>query len=216
MEHEMIKRLSQYKKILQKLKKMGFVRVFSDNLSDALGISSSLVRKDFAACSVTGRRRGGYQVDDLVERLNTLLGKNEEQHIIVVGCGKLGSALINHKGFASEQIRVAAGFDNNPQRLDPQAAIPVLPVEELPAFVQKHKIEVAALTVPEDATPDMVTSLQNTGIRGILNFAAVPIKSTPQCHVQNVNLALEIEKLFYLIMADRETPEAELAPQQGV
>ena len=121
MEYDLIKRLSQYKKILVKLKTMGFVKVFSDNLSDALGISASLVRKDFAACNLTGKRRGGYQVNELIEKLNILLGKNSEQRVIMVGCGKLGSALMNYRGFDTEQIKIVAGFDTNPQRQNPDA-----------------------------------------------------------------------------------------------
>lgn len=205
MESDIIKRLSQYKKILQKLKSMGFVKVFSDNLSDALGISASLVRKDFSACNITGRRRGGYVVSELIEKLNTILGKDEEQTIIIVGCGKLGSALINYKGFASEQIRVVAGFDTNPDCIDSNAPIPILPAEEMPAFIKKNKIQVAILAVPEEASMDTVEKLRTYGIRGILNFAPVPIRSTEECNVENVNLALEVEKLFYLIIASRET-----------
>jgi redox-sensing transcriptional repressor len=204
-ESDIIKRLSQYKKILQKLKSLGLVRVFSDNLSDALGISSSLVRKDFSACNITGKRRGGYLVDDLIERLNTLLGKDEEQQIIVIGCGKLGMALINHNGFASEQIRVAAGFDIDPARQNPDGITPIYAVEDLESYIKKHHIQVAVLTVPENATQDMVQQLQNFGVHGILNFAAVPVKSTEMCHVHNVNLALEVEKLFYLIIAANNT-----------
>jgi redox-sensing transcriptional repressor len=205
MENDIIKRLSQYKKILQKLKSLGLVRVFSDNLSDALGISSSLVRKDFAACSITGKRRGGYVVEDLIDRLNTLLGKDEEQQIIIVGCGKLGSALMNHKGFASEQIRVSAGFDISASRIDAKAAIPVYPLERLGSYIKEQAIQVAVLTVPEEATQEMVEKLREHGIRGILNFAAVPVKSTPECNIQNVNLALEVEKLFYMIIANRDS-----------
>ncbi len=204
MEHDIIKRLSQYKKILQKLQSLGLVRVFSDNLSDALGISSSLVRKDFATCNITGKRRGGYVVEELIERLNTLLGKDQEQKIIIVGCGKLGLALINHKGFANDQIRVAAGFDVDPARINSDAPVPILPVDQLAAFIKNHGIQVAVLTVPEDATLTMLETLRQCGIHGILNFAAVPVKSAPDCHVQNVSLALEVEKLFYLIVSTAE------------
>ena len=209
MESDIIKRLSQYKKILQKLKSLGLVRVFSDNLSDALGISSSLVRKDFAACNITGKRRGGYVVDELIERLNTLLGKDEEQKIIIVGCGKLGSALMNHKGFASDQIRVSAGFDISAQRVDPDASIPIYPLSQLESYIRDQGIQVAVLTVPEDATREMVETLTACGIRGILNFAAVPVKPADHCHIQNVNLVLEVEKLFYMIIAGRENENTE-------
>ncbi len=209
MEHDIIKRLSQYKKILQKLQSLGLVRVFSDNLSDALGISSSLVRKDFATCNITGKRRGGYVVEELIERLNTLLGKDQEQQIIIVGCGKLGLALMNHKGFANDQIRVAAGFDVDPARINSDAPVPILPVDKLAAFIRNQGIQVALLTVPEDATLTMLEHLRQCGIHGILNFAAVPVKSTPDCHVQNVSLALEVEKLFYLIVSTAENANSE-------
>lgn len=201
MEYDLIKRLSQYKKILLKLKTMGFVKVFSDNLSDALGISSSLVRKDFAACNLTGKRRGGYQVNELISKLNSLLGKDREQCVVIVGCGKLGSALLNYKGFETEQIRIVAGFDTNPARQNPEGSIPVLPADQMEAFVKKNRILVAILTVPEDVSLPMIERLQSYGIRGILNFAQVPLRSTETCNVENVNLALEVEKLFYFISA---------------
>ena len=203
MEYDLIKRLSQYKKILVKLKTMGFVKVFSDNLSDALGVSASLVRKDFSACNLTGKRRGGYQVNELIEKLNVLLGKNTEQRVIVVGCGKLGSALINYKGFETEQIRIVAGFDTNPQRQNPEAAIPVFPLDRMESFIREQQIQVAILTVPEAASLQTMERLESYGIHGILNFAQVPMRSSENCNVENVNLALEVEKLFYFVNAQQ-------------
>ncbi len=203
MEYDLIKRLSQYKKILAKLKTMGFVKVFSDNLSDALGISASLVRKDFAACNLTGKRRGGYQVNDLIEKLNILLGKNSEQRVIVVGCGKLGSALMNYRGFDTEQIKIVAGFDTNPQRQHPDGAIPVFPVDQLEAYIREKRIQIAILAVPEEASLQTMERLESYGIRGILNFAQVPMRSSENCNVENVNLALEVEKLFYFVNAQQ-------------
>jgi len=203
MEYDLIKRLSQYKKILVKLKTMGFVKVFSDNLSDALGISASLVRKDFSACNLTGKRRGGYQVNELIEKLNILLGKNSEQRVIVVGCGKLGSALINYRGFETEQIRIVAGFDSNPQRQNAEGTIPIFPADHLEAFIREQHIQVAILAVPEEASLQTMERLQAFGIRGILNFAQVPMRSSENCNVENVNLALEVEKLFYFVTAQQ-------------
>jgi redox-sensing transcriptional repressor len=203
MEYDLIKRLSQYKKILVRLKTMGFVKVFSDNLSDALGISASLVRKDFSACNLTGKRRGGYQVNELIEKLNMLLGKNSEQRVIMVGCGKLGSALMNYKGFETEQIKIVAGFDTNPQRQNPDGAIPVFPADQMEAFIREQRIQVAILAVPEEASLQTLDRLQGFGIRGILNFAQVPMRSSETCNVENVNLALEVEKLFYFVNAQQ-------------
>ena len=95
---EVIRRLSRYRNVMRKMKGLGLVKVFSDNLADAVGVSSSLVRKDFSMFNLTGNKRGGYRIDDLVAKLNVLLGKDKKQKIVIIGCGKLGQALMNHNG----------------------------------------------------------------------------------------------------------------------
>src|SRR5210317_866526 len=96
---EVINRLLKYRQVMQKMKSLGFVRVFSDNLADAVGVSPSLVRKDFSMFELTGQKRGGYQIDSLLKGLNVILGKDKKQKIIIVGCGKMGRALMNYNGF---------------------------------------------------------------------------------------------------------------------
>jgi redox-sensing transcriptional repressor len=63
MNKELILRLSKYKRLLHKLKALGFERVFSNNLGDAIGVAPALVRKDFSMLRLPGNRRGGYQID---------------------------------------------------------------------------------------------------------------------------------------------------------
>ena len=136
MNKEIIQRLARYKNILLRLKSLGFVKVFSDNLGDAAGISPALVRKDFSIANLTvGNKRGGYKIDLLIQNLNHVLGMNTSQRIVIIGCGKVGTALINYPGFAREDIRVVAGFDSNALRLNPEAPIPILSVEELGDFI---------------------------------------------------------------------------------
>ncbi len=195
----MVERLSGYRSVLCKLKNLGFVRVFSDNLADALGISASQVRKDFSQFELKGNKRAGYQVDDLIERLNEILGKNEVQRIVIVGCGKIGTALMNYNRFSNQGIRVVAGFDTDPTVIDPAARIPILDSAELGAFVNDQHIRIAIMTVPEPAAPQTHEQLVAAGIEGILNFTPMQLRSTEQCLIQNVNIEREIENLFYFV-----------------
>ncbi len=94
MTREAMERLSRYRGVLLRLQGLGFVKVFSDNLADALGVSASQVRKDFAAFDMQGVRRGGYQVADLLERLSKLLGMADSLPVVVIGCGNIGTALL--------------------------------------------------------------------------------------------------------------------------
>ena len=200
-QKEMIQRLVRYKNILLKFKSMGLSRVFSDNLGDAAGVSSSLVRKDFSLAHLAvGNKRGGYPIEILLQRLDAILGTNILQRIIIVGCGKIGTALLNYKGFANENVQVVAGFDNNPSRINPAATpIPILPVSQLSAFVKEQEVQVAVLAVPENAAAGILDQLAAAGVQGVLNFSPVQLKAGTSLFVQNINIAFEIENLFYYV-----------------
>ena len=200
-QKEMIQRLVRYKNILLKFKSLGLSRVFSDNLGDAAGISASLVRKDFSLAKLAvGNKRGGYPIDTLLQALDAILGTHILQRIIIVGCGKIGTALLNYKGFANENVQVVAGFDNNPSRINPAATpIPILPVSQLAAFIKEQDIQVAVLAVPENAAAGILDQLAGAGVQGVLNFSPVQLKAGSALFVQNINIAFEIENLFYYV-----------------
>jgi len=214
-QKEMIQRLVRYKNVLQKFKSLGLSRVFSDNLGDAAGVSASLVRKDFSLAKLTvGNKRGGYPIDTLLQCLDSILGTHALQRIIIVGCGKIGTALMNYRGFSSESIQIVAGFDSNPGIVNPAAPIPIHSVSQLPAFVQEHGIEVAILAVPEHAAAAVLDQLAAAGIHGVLNFSPARLKPATSLFVQNINIAFEIENLFYYIRFNQRQQEsaADAAP----
>ena len=201
-------RLARYLRVLHKLRSLGFVKVFSNNLGDAIGVTPAVVRKDFSTIQIQGNKRGGYAIDHLIDELSKILGKGREQKVVVVGCGKIGTALIQYGEFETEGIRVVAGFDSDPARLDPEAEIPVMDVSRLPDFVVENQIRVGVLSVPDSAAAGVFDAMMQAGIRGFLNFTTVELKCAgkcpdnqceTECVVQNVNIGLEIENLFYLV-----------------
>ncbi len=101
-----ILRLLNYKNLLKHLQSLGFKKVFSDNISDTLEISSSLVRKDFGNFGITGNRKGGYDIDSILHKIDEILGKDEIQKVIIVGVGRIGEALMNYQGSLREVFRL--------------------------------------------------------------------------------------------------------------
>lgn len=195
---ETVTRFIKYNRILSQLKNLGMARVFSNNLGDALGVPPALVRKDFSRFNLTGNKRGGYEIDDLIEQLDELLGGKGIENMIVVGCGNIGKALIHHGDFHKDGGKIVAGFDLYPQN-EKYFNIPIYKNEIMPTFVKEHKIKVAILSVPEESASTMFEKLINIGIQGILNFSPVELKSTEKCIVNNMNIGLEIKKLTYLV-----------------
>ena len=205
---EVIRRLSRYRDVMRKMKALGLVKVFSDNLADAVGVSPSLVRKDFSMFNLTGNKRGGYQLVELIEGLNVILGKDKKQKLIIVGCGKMGGALMSYNGFPRVGIRVVAGFDSDKQLLDPNAPIPILHVSKMKEYIVENDIKVAVLTVPEPSAQSILDSLMKANIRGVVNFAPIPLKGSETCIIHNINIEQEIENLFYQIrFSEREASD---------
>lgn len=204
----LILRLARYLRVLQQLKSLGFVKVFSNNLGDAIGVTPAVVRKDLSTIQIPGNKRGGYHIDTLISELSRVLGKQDRHDVIVVGCGRIGGALLEYEAFEKEGIRVVAGFDVDRNKIDRDRTVPILPLAELESFVHEHGIEVAILAVPDDAATEVFDRMIRAGVRGYLNFTSVELKCAGkcdtdecpmQCTVQHINIGLEIENLFYLV-----------------
>ncbi|MFO7536289.1 MAG: redox-sensing transcriptional repressor Rex [Kiritimatiellia bacterium] len=204
---EVVNRLARYKNALDKLRSLGLTRVFSDNLADVLGVSAALVRKDFSVFGLSGNKRGGYKVEELISEIGHILGRDEPQKVIIVGCGKIGTALMNYNGFSHLRVNIVAGFDVNPAKFDAHAHIPIHNISQLPAVAKAEEVHFAILTVPEAVASGVVDVLLSLDIRGILNFTPMPLKDTGDCVIHNINIALELENLFYLARLSRNAKE---------
>lgn len=195
-----IVRISRYKNALNRLKSLGFVKVFSSNLADATGTSSAQVRKDFSLFGITGNKRGGYNIDDLIEQMNAIFGKHKVHRVIVVGVGNIGKALLRYKGFEKEAIQVVAAFDIDSSKLDAQAPVPVYPLEKMAGFIAENEVKLGVICVPDVAAQQVFEIMRNAGIKGVLNFAPINL-SSEQVVVNNINLEMELENLIYYVIA---------------
>ena len=199
-------RLSRYKNALNRLRTLNFVRVFSDNLADAAGVTAAQVRKDFSLFGITGNRRGGYKVDELADQLNRILGKNHLHEFVLIGVGNIGRALLHYPGFERSGINIAAGFEIDPGKYNSEGKPPVLPLEQLAEVIKTRDIKLAIIAVPDYAAQQVLELLVSAGIRGVLNFAPICLKAPVGCVVNNINLETELENLIYFVnVTDQQT-----------
>lgn len=220
MNKQQILRLTKYKRVLYKLKTMGFEKIFSNNLGDPIGVSSALVRKDFSMMNIPGNKRGGYDIDSLIDHLDRILGKDSNQQAILIGCGKIGTALLEYDGFKKAGIRIVAGFDKNPESIQHDSETPIMPVENVEAYITENKIKVAVLATPDSEAVQLFKRLKEIGIKGFLNFAPVELKCSSicveghcpdPCIINNINIGLELEHIFYQINLNEQGREIDAA-----
>jgi redox-sensing transcriptional repressor len=194
-----INRLLSYKHLLLRFKSLGLVKVFSDNIADPMGVSASLVRKDFGIFGISGNQKGGYVIDEVLEKINNILGSKEIQKVIVVGVGRIGEALMSYKGFHKDGIKIVAGFDIDVKKINNGGTIPIRPIEELPEYVKTNRIKVAIMAVPDPAAQQTLEILKTSDIEGILNFTPVKFKSTDRITINNFNIENELINLIYFV-----------------
>lgn len=194
-----IMRLSRYRNVLYRLKEMGFARIISTNLADAADVTPLQVRKDFSLFKITGNKKGGYKVDEIIEKLDKILGKNVVQNVIIVGAGKIGKALIEYKGFEKEGLKICAAFDIDSEKYNFDSDIQILPLEKLRDFVRANNIKIAIIAVPDTSGQQVLDLVVSSGIKGVLNFAPIRLRKNGDLVINNVNIVLELEKLIYFV-----------------
>jgi len=195
-----IYRLSVYLRCLARLKENNLETVSSEALAKVAGVKPTQLRKDLAHLGQFGTRGLGYDVAELSQRISHELGTTRLQPVVLVGVGHLGLALMSYRGFEKEGFEIAAAFDVEPtRRREKDISQPILPMEELPAFVQKRGIKMAIVAVPAAVAQEVTNLLVKCGIMGILNFAPIVLAVPEEVMVNNVNVAIELENLSYFI-----------------
>jgi len=195
-----IRRLLLYRLCLVKFKEMGFKKVYSYNLGHEAGVSAEQIRKDFSQFGIKGNKKGGYELDHLLERLNHIFKKNEAQKVIIVGMGNMGRALSHYEcGFTERKQYIVAGFEVDPVKIRKTYNIPVFQMSYLPDFIKENDIKIAILAVPSISAQEVCSKLVNAGIKGIMNFAPVILQVPEDVTVNNVNLCDELECIMYMV-----------------
>jgi len=211
MSKSTIIRLARYKNALNRFHALGFVKIFSDNIADAVGGTSTQVRKDFSMFGISGNKRGGYRVDELLDKLNSIFGKDKKQKVIVIGTGNIGTALINYKGYESENIQIIAAFDIDIAKCRETGPVPIYPIDRLKDYIKENDIKLAVLAVPDIAAQHVADIMISAGIKGILNFAPIRLRADGDIVINNVNLALELEKIIYFVKVADKTGDMDNA-----
>jgi len=149
---------------------------------------------------VFGKRGVGYNVKDLLENLNDILGLNRGWKIVLVGVGNLGSALIRHQGFAVRNLFIVAALDKNPNKIGKRIGpLVIQDVERMAEVIEKLEIKMGIVTVPASQAQRVVDKLVDSGIKGILNFAPRALMIPEGVIIRNVDLAGEFAGLTFFL-----------------
>jgi redox-sensing transcriptional repressor len=207
-----IRRLSLYLRFLEEFEGQGIGTVSSGALASRGGTTSAQVRKDLSFFGSFGKRGLGYPVPELADRLRQILGLKRRYRVALIGAGKIGSALVQYRGFKQRGFDIVAIFDSDPGKVGRQwNGLTVLDIESLEQEVSRQPIDMAVLVTPGDAAQAVADRIVALGVKAILNFAPVQLNVPDDVVVKTVNLALDLETLSYAL-ANRD---GERSPQKA-
>jgi redox-sensing transcriptional repressor len=194
-----LKRIFLYRACLARLKMMGVEKIFSYTLANETGVTSDQVRKDFSEFGIRGNKRGGYEIRDLLEKMENIFHRNKDHNIVLIGMGNLGLALSKYSKFVQRNMNIVATFDIDPFKQKIRSDIPVYSMSRLKEIIDRFRVKVAILAVPEISAQEVSDELVRAGVKGIVNFAPVRLKVPPEVVINNVNLCDELESVIYYV-----------------
>ncbi len=198
---ETIRRLPIYLRGLLFSAEQGQESISSRNLADFLGINSWQIRKDFSYFGDFGTPGVGYDIKKLIKQINKILKLRVVRRAALVGVGNLGLAILAYPGFRIYGFDIAAAFDINPKKIGRK--IENITIEDVSNLrtLKKRQINLAIITVPQDAAQQTADALVKAGVKGILNFSPHHITVPGKVKVITIDIAMDLARLPYYMPA---------------
>lgn len=195
-----VRRLSHYLRSLEGFESEGGGTVSSEELAARGQTTAAQVRKDLSHFGSFGKRGLGYQVEELRERLQSILGTDRSWRVALVGAGRIGLALFEYPAFRTRGYECVAIIDANPDKIGKSwGDLPIRGPDDLEAALEEFDVELVILAVPAEAAQEMAARAVEAGVKGILNFAPIRLNVPPRVPVEDVNLIMELEALSFAI-----------------
>jgi len=195
-----VRRLSLYLRFLEDFGEQGAETVSSEALAARGGTTSAQVRKDLSFFGSFGKRGLGYRVRELTAELREILGLERRYRLVVVGAGKIGSALVQFGGFRKRGFDVVGICDRDPAKIGTRwNGLTIRDAANLTEDLRELQADVVVLATPAEAAQGVADRVVAGGVRAILNFAPVSLSVPEDVAVKTVNLAMELEALSYAL-----------------
>lgn len=197
-----IERLTKYLRCLENMSPDDYIS--SEEMAEKMGLTAAQIRKDLSNFISEfgegfGVRGKGYQVRILYSGIEKILGVHKTNNIIIVGAGRLGSALLSEPEFTKESFNVIGIFDSAEHKVGREmSGLKIRSITELDYFLEtKDRVDIAILTVPKTAAQEMADKLTAAGVKSLLNFAPIKIKVPENVVVANIDLYAKLQELNY-------------------
>ncbi|MDR2816543.1 MAG: redox-sensing transcriptional repressor Rex [Proteiniphilum sp.] len=192
-----LRRLPWYLSYVKLLKSHGESFVSSTQIAKKIDVSASQIAKDLSYVDISGKTRVGYDINDLINVLESFLGFTNTHTAVVFGVGSLGAALLSDSGLEQFGLKIIAGYDVKPSVVNHK--LHDIPVYHSGEFVERNKemkAEIGVLTVPPGAAQEVSDYMIRGGVKAIWNFTPFRIRVPEGVVLQNTSLYAHLAVMF--------------------
>jgi len=194
---ETIKRMPEYLRALLFLRQQPSEYITSRGLAEYVPLNPPQIRKDLSCFGAFGLRGTGYEVEPLIKQIRRILKLDVKQRTVLVGAGRLGSAIARFSGFQRYGFNITDIFDNAEKRIGKKIGkIQIKNVANLNK-IKANSIKIAIIATPPQAAQQIADTLIKTGVTSILNLTSTYLTVPKKVRVRTVDLAMELAMLPY-------------------
>ena len=192
-----LRRLPWYLSNIKLMKEKGEQYVSSTQISKEINIDASQIAKDLSYVNISGRTRVGYNIDALIEVLESFLGFTNMHKPFLFGVGSLGAALLRDSGLHHFGLEIVAAFDVNPELVGKDLnGIPIFHSDDFETKMKEYDVNIGVLTVPINIAQEITNKMVDGGIKAVWNFTPFRIRVPENIVVQNTSLYAHLAVMF--------------------
>lgn len=192
-----LRRLPWYLSNIKLMKEKGEQYVSSTQISKEINIDASQIAKDLSYVNISGRTRVGYNIDALIEVLESFLGFTNMHKAFLFGVGSLGAALLRDSGLHHFGLEIVAAFDVNLELVGKDLnGIPIFHSDDFETKMKEYDVNIGVLTVPINIAQEITNKMVDGGIKAVWNFTPFRIRVPENIVVQNTSLYAHLAVMF--------------------
>ena len=192
-----LRRLPWYLSNIKLMKEKGEQYVSSTQISKEINIDASQIAKDLSYVNISGRTRVGYNIDALIEVLESFLGFTNRHKAFLFAVDSLGAALLRDSGLHHFGLEIVAAFDVNPELVGKDLnGIPIFHSDDFEAKMKEYDVNIGVLTVPINIAQEITNKMVDGGIKAVWNFTPFRIRVPENIVVQNTSLYAHLAVMF--------------------
>ncbi|WP_156299241.1 redox-sensing transcriptional repressor Rex [Streptobacillus canis] len=194
-----VARLALYLGILKDLEKVQ-PEINSIELAQKMNTTAVQVRKDLSTFGEFGVRGKGYSVSALIREIESILGIDRENELILLGYGHVGKMIALNTDVLGEGFKLKAVFDKDPKKIGkeiPNLGIVVQDAKNCIEYIKKNRVHTVVLAINSEYAQMATNELIEAGVEAILNMTACKLELNSNTAVVNADISAKLKELNF-------------------